>query len=84
MDELIIDCQSGEATMRTLTPDEVAAREAEAAAQAAIEAAADAERQAAEAQRQADLQTLLDNAATNPLVAAAVRLLGLVPPLPTD
>lgn len=58
MIELIVDCATGETVERELTPDEVAAREAEAAAFAAQQAAAEAEAAAKAAERAALLSRL--------------------------
>lgn len=43
MQELIVNCETGEQTVRDLTPEEIAEREAQAAAYAEQQAAAEAE-----------------------------------------
>lgn len=56
--ELIVDCSTGETIERELTPEEIAAREAEAAEFAAQQAAAEAEAAAKAAERAALLSRL--------------------------
>ena len=53
MQELIVDCSTGEQTVRDLTPEEIAEREAAAAAFAEQQAAAAADAAAKEAEKEA-------------------------------
>lgn len=58
MQELIVDCSTGEQTIRDLTPEEIAEREAAAAEYAAQQAAAEAEAAAKQAEKERIAGTL--------------------------
>lgn len=66
MIELIVDCSTGETIERALTPDEIAAREQEAAEFAAQQAAAEAEAADKATKRAAVLQALAAAAGLDP------------------
>lgn len=53
MQELIVNCETGEQTVRDLTAEEIAEREAQAAAYAEQQAAAEAEAAAKQAEKEA-------------------------------